>query len=126
MNRPPQPADTWYKEHQSTCGGSYTKVSSPEPVDKGPVGKRALLDNEIIKKWGSLGHILSESFVSTSGQAGVNKEPRRNPKKRIEKDKRDGSYKGKTAGALFSCKKLRVDYALTYQISYCRRSFHDG
>jgi hypothetical protein len=31
MNRPPQPADTWYAEHQLTCG--------PPPKEK-PVKKR--------------------------------------------------------------------------------------
>lgn len=30
MNRPPQPADTWFEEHQRTCGGTYTKISEPE------------------------------------------------------------------------------------------------
>ncbi|KAG0213740.1 hypothetical protein BGX28_003684 [Mortierella sp. GBA30] len=34
MNRPPQPADRWYAEHQSTCGGTYTKISEPEPSKK--------------------------------------------------------------------------------------------
>jgi hypothetical protein len=39
MNRPPQPADTWYAEHQLTCGGTYTKIASPPPKEK-PVKKR--------------------------------------------------------------------------------------
>ncbi|KAL7753505.1 hypothetical protein RI367_001280 [Sorochytrium milnesiophthora] len=30
MNRPPQPADSWWKQHQQTCGGTYTKVDGPE------------------------------------------------------------------------------------------------
>ncbi|KAI9267303.1 SprT-like family-domain-containing protein [Helicostylum pulchrum] len=34
MNRPPQPADTWYDEHQLTCGGTYTKIASPAPKRK--------------------------------------------------------------------------------------------
>jgi hypothetical protein len=33
MNRPPQPADTWHAEHQRTCGGTYTKISSPAPKE---------------------------------------------------------------------------------------------
>ncbi|KAG2235926.1 hypothetical protein INT48_008229 [Thamnidium elegans] len=36
MNRPPQPADTWYNEHQLTCGGTYTKTASPAPKRKKP------------------------------------------------------------------------------------------
>ncbi|KAF9966125.1 hypothetical protein BGZ70_003220 [Mortierella alpina] len=34
MNRPPQPADRWFAEHQSSCGGTYTKISEPEPTPK--------------------------------------------------------------------------------------------
>ncbi|KAG0229965.1 hypothetical protein BGX31_006022 [Mortierella sp. GBA43] len=32
--RPPQPADRWFAEHQATCGGTYTKISAPEPTRK--------------------------------------------------------------------------------------------
>ncbi|KAF9361188.1 hypothetical protein BGX26_005282 [Mortierella sp. AD094] len=34
MNRPPQPADKWYAEHQEKCGGTYIKISEPEPTKK--------------------------------------------------------------------------------------------
>ncbi len=34
MNRPPHPRDTWWAEHQRTCGGSYTKVKEPENYGK--------------------------------------------------------------------------------------------
>ncbi|KAF8986016.1 hypothetical protein BGZ46_010433 [Entomortierella lignicola] len=34
MNRPPQPADKWFAEHKETCGGTYTKISEPEPTKK--------------------------------------------------------------------------------------------
>ncbi|KAF9354829.1 hypothetical protein BGX34_010788 [Mortierella sp. NVP85] len=34
MNRPPQPADRWFAEHEATCGGTYTKISAPEPTKK--------------------------------------------------------------------------------------------
>jgi hypothetical protein len=34
MNRPPQPADKWWKEHQMTCGGLFTKISEPEKKEK--------------------------------------------------------------------------------------------
>ncbi|KAI7858579.1 SprT-like family-domain-containing protein [Circinella umbellata] len=30
MNRPPQKADTWFHEHQITCGGTFTKIAEPE------------------------------------------------------------------------------------------------
>lgn len=30
MNRPPQPADWWWKSHKVSCGGIYTKISGPE------------------------------------------------------------------------------------------------
>lgn len=40
-NRPPQPADRWFAEHQATCGGIYTKISEPEPKKKPAVKKSA-------------------------------------------------------------------------------------
>ncbi|KAI8138066.1 SprT-like family-domain-containing protein [Fennellomyces sp. T-0311] len=39
---PPQKADSWYAEHQMTCGGTYTKISEPEGYKskkKRPVSK---------------------------------------------------------------------------------------
>ncbi|KAG0379810.1 hypothetical protein BGX24_011583 [Mortierella sp. AD032] len=41
MNRPPQPADRWYAEHQESCGGTYTKISEPEPTPKKKSTKKA-------------------------------------------------------------------------------------
>ncbi|KAG2228724.1 SprT-like family-domain-containing protein [Thamnidium elegans] len=35
-NRPPKPTDTWYKDHQLTCGGTYTKIASLPPKRKKP------------------------------------------------------------------------------------------
>ena len=29
MNRPPQPADNWWKQHQQSCGGTFHKISEP-------------------------------------------------------------------------------------------------
>ncbi|KAJ1969837.1 hypothetical protein IWQ62_000361 [Dispira parvispora] len=37
MNRPPQSADSWYAEHQRTCGGTFEKIAEPE---KKPPAKR--------------------------------------------------------------------------------------
>ncbi|KAJ3085301.1 hypothetical protein HK102_000126, partial [Quaeritorhiza haematococci] len=30
MNRPPQPADRWWSDHQTKCGGTYHKIAEPE------------------------------------------------------------------------------------------------
>jgi hypothetical protein len=30
MNRPPQPADWWWRSHKMSCGGTYTKISGPD------------------------------------------------------------------------------------------------
>lgn len=30
MNRAPSPRDTWWSDHQRTCGGTYTKIKEPE------------------------------------------------------------------------------------------------
>ncbi|KFH67724.1 hypothetical protein MVEG_06456 [Podila verticillata NRRL 6337] len=45
MNRPPQPADRWFEEHQATCGGTYTKISEPEPKKKPAAKKSAATTN---------------------------------------------------------------------------------
>jgi hypothetical protein len=29
MNRPPQPADRWWSEHQASCSGKFTKIDGP-------------------------------------------------------------------------------------------------
>ncbi|KAK8813119.1 hypothetical protein WA158_002711 [Blastocystis sp. Blastoise] len=34
MNRPPQPADWWFANHQKTCGGTFHKISEPKKVNK--------------------------------------------------------------------------------------------
>ncbi|KAK7133452.1 hypothetical protein R3I94_015362 [Phoxinus phoxinus] len=34
MNRPPSARDTWWAEHQRTCGGTYTKIKEPENYGK--------------------------------------------------------------------------------------------
>lgn len=40
MNRRPQPADSWFKEHQRTCGGHFTKISGPDELSKGKKGSK--------------------------------------------------------------------------------------
>ena len=34
MNRAPSKNDTWWAEHQRTCGGTYTKIKEPENYGK--------------------------------------------------------------------------------------------
>ena len=34
MNRAPSKNDTWWAEHQRTCGGTYTKIKEPEDYGK--------------------------------------------------------------------------------------------
>ena len=34
MNRVPGPNDNWWSRHQSTCGGTYTKIKEPENYGK--------------------------------------------------------------------------------------------
>ncbi|KAI8089700.1 SprT-like family-domain-containing protein [Halteromyces radiatus] len=48
MNRPPQKADRWFAEHQATCGGTFVKISSPEPTLTGK--KRKKRDDDAIGK----------------------------------------------------------------------------
>ncbi|KAF9920088.1 hypothetical protein FBU30_010128 [Linnemannia zychae] len=46
MNRPPQPADRWYAEHQESCGGTYTKISEPDPTLKKKSAKKGTTSTE--------------------------------------------------------------------------------
>lgn len=34
MNRKPGPNDNWWKQHQDTCGGTFHKISEPDPKSK--------------------------------------------------------------------------------------------
>lgn len=34
MNRKPGPNDTWWKQHQDSCGGTYHKIAEPDPKSK--------------------------------------------------------------------------------------------
>ena len=43
MNRPPQPADSWWAEHQARCGGTFVKTSGDQEKktsQKGPISKK--------------------------------------------------------------------------------------
>lgn len=39
MNRAPSPRDTWWTDHQRTCGGTYTKIKEPENYGAKKSGK---------------------------------------------------------------------------------------
>nr|CCA19563.1 conserved hypothetical protein [Albugo laibachii Nc14] len=39
MNRPPSKRDTWWAEHQRSCGGTFTKIKEPEDYKKKKVRK---------------------------------------------------------------------------------------
>lgn len=34
MNRKPGPNDTWWAQHQATCGGTFNKIAEPDPKNK--------------------------------------------------------------------------------------------
>ena len=34
MNRKPGPNDTWWKQHQDSCGGNFHKIAEPDPKNK--------------------------------------------------------------------------------------------
>eukprot|EP00117_Sycon_ciliatum_P034282 scpid71314/ scgid3344/ Zinc finger RAD18 domain-containing protein C1orf124 homolog len=45
MNRAPHPRDTWWNEHQQTCGGKFTKVKEPEGYGTKSSKKRKQADD---------------------------------------------------------------------------------
>ncbi|KAF9575233.1 hypothetical protein EC968_003874 [Mortierella alpina] len=65
MNRPPQPADRWFAEHQSTCGGTYTKISEPEPTPK-----KSKTKNIKQKETAPRARTMLDDFLSGSRSAG--------------------------------------------------------
>ncbi|ORX63861.1 hypothetical protein BCR32DRAFT_273306 [Anaeromyces robustus] len=40
MNRKPQKADSWWRQHQATCGGEFIKISEPEEYTKKRLKKK--------------------------------------------------------------------------------------
>lgn len=50
MNRPPQKADRWWSQHESSCGGVYTKISGPEPTISQPKQKKIKLNDPKMEK----------------------------------------------------------------------------
>ncbi|KAF8469650.1 SprT-like family-domain-containing protein [Kalaharituber pfeilii] len=46
MNRPPGPSDSWFQQHQETCGGDFVKIAGPPPKTK-IQGQRTKISNWI-------------------------------------------------------------------------------
>ncbi|TPX46117.1 hypothetical protein SeLEV6574_g03414 [Synchytrium endobioticum] len=71
MNRKPQPADSWWADHQKSCGGTYHKIDGPEFHDNNDVkGKKKNTLDKYFKK---------ES--SGSGESSGSSPPRKKQKK---------------------------------------------
>ena len=66
MNRAPSPRDTWWTDHQRTCGGIYTKIKEPEnygakKTSKSKQGKGDV-EQRVVK---GKGHVLGGSDSGT-------------------------------------------------------------
>ncbi|KAG0263846.1 hypothetical protein BG011_007934 [Mortierella polycephala] len=62
LGLPPQPADSWFSEHKSTCGGTYTKISEPEPTKKKSKSKSQKSTKS--EKEQPVGRTLLDDFLS--------------------------------------------------------------
>ncbi|ORZ28500.1 SprT-like family-domain-containing protein [Lobosporangium transversale] len=91
MNRPPQPADRWFAEHQMTCGGTYTKISEPESMKKKKPSsksqKNAKPDPE------SKGRTLIDDFFSPSKTASETNSSKSSSLSLTSLNNKDGSNK---------------------------------
>lgn len=65
MNRKPQPADSWWANHQATCGGTFEKVS--EPKDASSLTKSSSEKS----KYSGKGRTWSESTATKDKNAKV-------------------------------------------------------
>ncbi|KAL4238550.1 hypothetical protein ACF0H5_003257 [Mactra antiquata] len=72
MNRAPSKNDTWWAEHQRSCGGIYTKVKEPEDYGK----KKGKTDSDYDKKKGkpSIKSMDIRIFAGNGKTLGGNKE----------------------------------------------------
>ena len=63
MNRAPSPRDTWWADHERTCGGKYTKIKEPENygAKKSSKSKQGKSDAEAAAVKGK-GHVLGGSY----------------------------------------------------------------
>lgn len=46
-NRAPGPNDVWWRQHQMSCGGTFVKISEPEPKNK---AKKQKIENQQLPK----------------------------------------------------------------------------
>ncbi|MES1916704.1 MAG: hypothetical protein MHM6MM_008501 [Cercozoa sp. M6MM] len=87
MNRPPQPADSWFSRHQRECGGTFHKISSPSKKtaakarknDSKPIKSNTTLDQFVRPKKASKSSADSGSSVSVPKDQSASrpfKEPR--------------------------------------------------
>ena len=62
MNRAPSPRDTWWADHERTCGGKYTKIKEPENygAKKNSKSKQGKSDAEAAAVKGK-GHVSGQS-----------------------------------------------------------------
>ena len=62
MNRAPSPHDTWWSDHQRTCGGKYTKIKEPENYGKknGKRKRNETTGNDTLEKSVSGTHLPGE------------------------------------------------------------------
>ncbi|KAI9488150.1 SprT-like family-domain-containing protein [Zychaea mexicana] len=76
MNRPPQPADVWFHEHQMTCGGTYTKIAEPEGYrdksNKRPVSKIT----DFFKDWDEEVPVTATTSSNKKAKTVIDKKPR--------------------------------------------------
>ena len=62
MNRAPSKNDTWWAEHQRTCGGSYTKVKEPEDYGKKKTKDKQTTEPKENKK-GNIVDLISGTLI---------------------------------------------------------------
>ncbi|KAI7826886.1 SprT-like family-domain-containing protein [Gamsiella multidivaricata] len=70
MNRAPQPADRWFAEHQEKCGGTYTKISEPEPTKKKSSSSKQA-KNVKSESTEPRGRTMLDDFLSQSKTSGM-------------------------------------------------------
>lgn len=64
-NRAPQKADYWFAQHAQECGGSFTKISEPEPPNEG-VSKKRKRKGDADKKDSGKNNQKIDSFWKTT------------------------------------------------------------
>ena len=65
MNRAPSPRDSWWADHQRTCGGTYAKIKEPENYGARKTAKLKLGKNEAEKGFRGKGQVFSAGESGT-------------------------------------------------------------